>query len=210
MPLSGTPFPQIVRRRAPADTAKVAVRRADGTILTLGDLPEADIRWTSHRKRLVLDSIDLGLLAPMVAKARYSLTDEELAEWRVMASEGHAPEIWRDRPLAVQASQIVAAAGFEVDVAAGRLTVSGQDVHLSEAEWAILGALVEAGGAIVTNAMLMGVLYGSGRIRGRKIIDVLICRIRQKLGANFQAVDAVWGRGYRFLADTTARAAANG
>ena len=64
-----------------------------------------------------------------------------------------------------------------------------------------LGALVEAGGAIVTNAMLMGVLYGTRRIRGRKIIDVLVCRIRQKLGAGAQVVDAVWGRGYRFLAE---------
>lgn len=199
--LPGTSFPQIVRRRAPVDATKVAVRRADGTILTLGDLPAPDIRWTNHRKRLVLDSIDLGLLAPATARTRYGLTEEELGEWRAMAGSGQTPEIWRERPIVAQGCGPVVAAGLEVDVAAGRLTVAGEEVHLSEAEWAILGALVEAGGAIVTNAMLMGVLYGTRRIRGRKIIDVLVCRIRQKLGAGAQVVDAVWGRGYRFLAE---------
>lgn len=200
MPPPGTSFPQIVRRRAPVDTTKVAVRRADGTILTLGDLPAPDIRWTNHRKRLVLDSIDLGLLPPAAARSRYGLTEEELGEWRAMAASGKAPEIWRERPLAPQGSGPVSAAGLEVDLAAGQLAVAGRDVHLSAAEWAILGALVEADGAIVTNAMLMGVLYGTRRIRGRKIIDVLVCRIRQKLGADARVVEAVWGRGYRFLA----------
>lgn len=126
-----------------------------------------------------------------------------------MAACGQAPDIWQERPLAAQGCGPVMAAGLEVDVAAGHLTVAGQAVHLSEAEWAILGALVEAGGAIVTNAMLMGVLYGTRRIRGRKIIDVLVCRIRQKLGADAQVVDAVWGRGYRFLAEAPVQAVVN-
>ena len=142
--LPGTSFPQIVRRRAPVDATKVAVRRADGTILTLGDLPAPDIRWTNHRKRLVLDSIDLGLLAPAIARTRYGLTEEELGEWRAMAGSGQTPEIWRERPIGAQGCGPVVAAGLEVDVAAGRLTVAGEEVHLSEAEWAILGALVEA------------------------------------------------------------------
>ena len=164
--LPGTSFPQIVRRRAPVDATKVAVRRADGTILTLGDLPAPDIRWTNHRKRLVLDSIDLGLLAPAIARTRYGLTEEELGEWRAMAGSGQTPEIWCERPIVAQGCGPVVAARPEVGVAAGRLTVAGEVAHLSEAALATLGAIFAARAVTLAHVELEGVPLGTGPISG--------------------------------------------
>lgn len=194
-------LPHLVRRRAVADAPRVAVRRADGTILTLGDLPAADVRWTYQRKRLVVDCIELELLSPAAAERRYALGAAELDEWReLVVRGGRGPEVWPTRPCPISGG-MVRAGDIAVDLDARMLMVSGSAVHLSDAEWMILACLAEAGGGIVSNAMLMGALYSGGRVRGRKIVDVLVCRLRQKLGLAASGVEVIWGRGYRLAVE---------
>lgn len=198
----GLGLPHVVRRRAVADAPRVAARRADGTILTLGDLPAADVRWTYQRKRLVVDCIELELLSPAVAERRYALGAAELGEWRELVLRGgRGPEVWPTRPCRISGGT-VQAGDMAVDLDARTLTVAGSAVHLSDAEWMILACLAEAGGGIVSNAMLMGALYSGGRVRGRKIVDVLVCRLRQKLGLAASSVEVIWGRGYRLSVET--------
>lgn len=179
----------------------VAARRADGTLITLSDLPDPHSRWTRLRKQAVIDCIDHGLLTLEAARRRYRLNEAELAEWRAAAEgRGRAPVTWPQRPRG-PAVRVVRREGLEIDFEARELRVEDEVVTLSNSEWLVLATIVEAAGEIVTSAMIMGVLYGDEtEAAGIKIVDVLVCRLRRKLGVAAGVLEVVWGRGY-YLAD---------
>ncbi len=189
-------LPFMVRSYA-GTTARVGARRSDGSLVTLGDLPDAAMRWTMPRKRVVVECVDLGLLGFDAAASRYRLTREELGEWRsAVLSRGRAPLLWAERPVRIPGGRLTAG-DAEIDLDARLLQVGGEAVALSESEWTVLATVAEAGGAIVTNAMIMSQLYGGrDRAAGSKIVDVLVCRLRRKLGAQADRFQSVWGRGH--------------
>lgn len=62
----------------------VAVPGPDGRTLTLNDLPSADTRyWSMRRKAQVAAAVDGGLLSVTEACERYCMTFEELQVWRI-------------------------------------------------------------------------------------------------------------------------------
>jgi DNA-binding response OmpR family regulator len=72
-----------------------------------------------------------------------------------------------------------------------------EPLALSASEWTVLATIAEGDGEIVTSAMIMGALYDdAARAAGVKIVDVLVCRLRRKLGAAASVLGVVWGRGY--------------
>lgn len=192
--LAGVPFR--VRSYA-GSTARVGARRPDGSLVTLGDLPDPAARWTLPRKRVVVECIDLGLLAFGTAASRYRLTEEELGEWRrIVTSRGRAPLLWPERPVRIAGGRL-SAGRAEIDLDARQLRVDDKQVTLSDSEWTVLATVAEAGGGIVTNAMIMAQLYsGRSAAAGSKIIDVLVCRLRRKLGVEADRFRSVWGRGH--------------
>ena len=62
------------------------VTLADGTILTLADLPTGNERWVARRKAVVVQAIAHGLVSREDALARYGLSDEELDSWAIGVS----------------------------------------------------------------------------------------------------------------------------
>ena len=61
---------------------KVYVRIADGSILTLSDLPSQEVtRWIASRKMTVVRAVAYGLLGRQEALARYKISEEEFQEW---------------------------------------------------------------------------------------------------------------------------------
>ncbi len=148
-----------------------------------------------------MECIDHGLLSPEVAQRRYRLTEFELAEWRATeAAGGRTPLAWAERPRLVK-SGVVNRGSIAIDLDAKKVEVEGDLVALSNSEWTVLSAIAEANGEIVTAPMIMGALYGgSAKAASIKIVDVLVCRLRRKLGVAADLLDVVWGRGY-FLAD---------
>lgn len=54
---------------------------ADGTVLTLADLPPRDTRWVASRKAVVVAAVEHGLLPRTEAIQRYDLTEEEFDGW---------------------------------------------------------------------------------------------------------------------------------
>lgn len=175
---------------------RVSARRPDGSLLTLGDLPDAGLRWTRLRKKAVIDCIDAHLIGTAAICRRYGLTEVELDEWRAAVKGVRSPVMWRDRPRR-RTTGTVTAGPLAVDLETSTARLDGVPLDLSPSETRILVALAEADGAVVSTAMIMGVLYS--RIEdaaGAKIADVLICRLRKKLGADVDRVGAIWGRGY--------------
>jgi len=76
--------------------------------------------------------------------------------------------------------------------------VSGQPVHLTGKEYAILELLVLRKGMVLTKEVFLNHLYGGMDEPEMKIIDVFICKLRKKLaeaGAP-NVIGTVWGRGY--------------
>jgi len=173
-------------------------RRADGSVICLSDLPAPGVRWTRRRKRAVVECVEHGLIPADAACRRYDLTVQELAEWRATAARGdRAPAAWIDRPRPIRRGTVTAGA-LRIDL--DRLTVRLGDrtVAMSPSEWRILAAIAEADGAVVSTAMLMGALYDHPEpTTGPKIADVLLCRLRKRLGPEAGRIIAIWGRGYR-------------
>ncbi|WP_184565680.1 DUF1153 domain-containing protein [Sulfitobacter undariae] len=67
-----------------------SVNTADGTIMTLADLPAATTRrWVASRKAAVVRGVLYGLLSKDEALARYGLSEDEFIEWvRAVSSHG--------------------------------------------------------------------------------------------------------------------------
>ena len=198
-PLSGLRIvraPRLLRHHGTIPD-KVSARRPDGSLLTLGDLPDDGQRWTRRRKQAVIDCIECGLIGASVICSRYDLSPAELDEWRAGVTSGNRyPTIWPERPRH-RISGIVTSGSLVIDLDEGRATLHGDRIDLSPSEWRILAALAEAAGAVVSTAMIMGALYPDPKdAAGAKIADVLVCRLRRKLVLESDRVAAVWGRGY--------------
>jgi two-component system cell cycle response regulator CtrA len=76
--------------------------------------------------------------------------------------------------------------------------VSGQAVHLTGKEYAILELLVLRKGMVLTKEAFLNHLYGGTDEPEMKIIDVFICKLRRKLAdaGSGNLIGTVWGRGY--------------
>jgi DNA-binding response OmpR family regulator len=86
------------------------------------------------------------------------------------------------------------------DVDGRRLERAGRPIDLSPVEFEILGALLEAGGRVVTRDQLIERLHPHGEDIGYRTIDVYVRRLRMKLGDNSaqpRFVCTVRGAGYR-------------
>jgi two-component system, cell cycle response regulator CtrA len=83
--------------------------------------------------------------------------------------------------------------------------VSGQSLHLTPKEYALLELLMLKRGVSLSKGACLNHLYGTDEEPELKTVDVIVCRLRKKLAAvGLPAlVQNVWGCGYR-LADAAA------
>ncbi|MFK7762840.1 MAG: DUF1153 domain-containing protein [Roseobacter sp.] len=65
-----------------------SVTLADGTVMTLADLPPANTRrWVASRKAAVVRAVAYGLMTQADALARYQISEDEFQEWVRAVSE---------------------------------------------------------------------------------------------------------------------------
>ena len=88
---------------------------------------------------------------------------------------------------------------FNVNLDAKTVDVDGKTVHLTGKEYQMLELLSLRKGTTLTKEMFLNHLYGGMDEPELKIIDVFICKLRNKLaeatgGATY--IETVWGRGY--------------
>jgi two-component system cell cycle response regulator CtrA len=85
-----------------------------------------------------------------------------------------------------------------LNLASREVTISGQPLHLTGKEYAVLELLTLRKGVVLTKEAFLNHLYGGIDEPEVKIIDVFICKLRKKLalaGAE-ELIGTVWGRGY--------------
>ncbi|MBE0534114.1 MAG: response regulator transcription factor [Phycisphaerae bacterium] len=93
-------------------------------------------------------------------------------------------------------SGVLAAGPVRIVPESCEVLVEGQAVELTEGEYNILVALVEAGGKVLARAELKE-LSGAGKGEKERVVDVHIASLRKKLGAGKDIIKTVHGRGYR-------------
>ena len=82
------------------------------------------------------------------------------------------------------------------------IALQGKELHLTAAEYGILGYLMKKEGGVVSREELIYNIEAISEETTNKSIDVIIGRIRQKLGENPKEpkyIHAVRGVGYKFL-----------
>jgi two-component system OmpR family response regulator/two-component system response regulator QseB len=82
-----------------------------------------------------------------------------------------------------------------VNFASHEVTLGGEPLHLSAREFALLRALLDSPGSVVSKAQLEEKIYGWGEEIESNAIDVYIHHLRKKLGASF--IKNVRGVGYK-------------
>jgi two-component system response regulator QseB len=97
-----------------------------------------------------------------------------------------------------RAENIVEHLGVTLDAASHAVTRDGEAVNLSHREFALLEALLERPGQVLSRAQLEERLYGWGEEVESNAVEVHIHNLRKKLGADY--IQNVRGVGYRVRA----------
>ena len=88
---------------------------------------------------------------------------------------------------------------LDVDLAARRATIAGEEIELSRKEFDLLAELVRHAGEVVTREQLMSRVWDENWFGSTKTLDVHIGWLRRKLG-DPTYIDTVRGVGFRFAA----------
>jgi two-component system OmpR family response regulator len=88
----------------------------------------------------------------------------------------------------------LAAGNAQLDLAARRATVKGREVPVTAREWSILDLLVRRDGRLATREEILDIVWGEVSASSSASLDVMIGRIRKKLGE--AAVRTIRGEGY--------------
>jgi DNA-binding response OmpR family regulator len=110
----------------------------------------------------------------------------------------------RARGRAGPSLEVVRVGALTVDPAARRATYAGRELPLTGYEFALLKALAERAGRVLSREQLMEMAKGSAEESFDRSIDVHVSRLRQKLGDDPKRprlIKTVRGAGYLLAAD---------
>src|SRR5947209_151356 len=84
-----------------------------------------------------------------------------------------------------------------LDPQAHRVTLDGTLLDLSPTEFALLHLLLRSPGRAFSRAYLLDTVWGQSYVGGDRSVDNTVLRLRKKLGSLGEAIETVWGVGYR-------------
>ncbi|CAN5780765.1 hypothetical protein BH23CHL7_BH23CHL7_06790 [soil metagenome] len=84
-----------------------------------------------------------------------------------------------------------------VDADARELKLNGRRIQLTPLEFAVLACLQQREGRTVTRATLLDEVWGYREEVGSNVVDVVVRRLRHKLGDGSTALETIRGSGYR-------------
>ncbi len=93
---------------------------------------------------------------------------------------------------------------LNIDLSARNVFLANQKVAISSNEFDVLRALISQAGKVVSRQALVTELRGIEYDGFDRSIDILVSRIRKKLGDDAQnpfRIKTVWGKGYLFVKD---------
>ncbi len=91
--------------------------------------------------------------------------------------------------------------GLLLDPGARLVTLDGAPVDISATEFSLLHLLMRSPGRAFSRAYLLETVWSEDYIGGDRSVDNAILRLRKKMGPLGEAVETVWGVGYRLRAE---------
>jgi DNA-binding response OmpR family regulator len=88
---------------------------------------------------------------------------------------------------------------LEIDAARHLVRWAGEEVHLTAKEFALLAALVEARGRVLSRQWLLEQIWGYSYAEGTRTVDVHVRRLREKLPGLGERLITVKSLGYRMV-----------
>nr|BBH92486.1 DNA-binding response regulator [Thermogemmatispora argillosa] len=92
-----------------------------------------------------------------------------------------------------------------LDAQAHLVTLDGQPLDLSPTEFELLHLFLRSPGRAFSRTYLLDTVWGESYVGGDRSVDNTVLRLRKKLGALGEAIETVWGVGYRWRARGSAR-----
>lgn len=90
-------------------------------------------------------------------------------------------------------------AGLVLEPEAYRATLDGDALELTRTEFELLHFLLRNPGRAFSRAYLLDAVWGENYVIGDRSVDNAVLRLRRKLGDLGEAIETVWGVGYRLL-----------
>lgn len=109
--------------------------------------------------------------------------------------------LFRRAQMAPAAGDTVTHGSLQLNQGSRRVTVGGAEVHLTPIEFNLLRHFLAQPGTVFTRQDLLDKVWGADFFGDERTVDVHIRNLRSKLrkaDARFDAIQAVWGVGYRF------------
>lgn len=177
----------------------------DAIVLDLG-LPQMDGVSILRRWR------EAGLATPVLILTARGRWSEKMAGFNAGADDYMTKPFEMDevvyrlraliRRAAGHAQPEIACGPLRLDTNTGRVTVDGAPVQLTGQEFRILSYLIHHAEHIVSRTQLMEHVYDRNFDSDSNVLEVLLGRIRRKIGAEF--IQTVRGQGYKLTAQREA------
>jgi DNA-binding response OmpR family regulator len=113
---------------------------------------------------------------------------------RRMAQIEHVIQTDRQR-----GSAAVTYLGLRLEPDAYRAQLNGVDLALTRTEFDLLLLLLRHSGRAFSRTYLLDAVWGENYVAGDRSVDNAVLRLRRKLGDAGDAIETVWGVGYRML-----------
>jgi len=91
---------------------------------------------------------------------------------------------------------------LRLDPSAYLAILAGDPLDLTRTEFDLLHLLLRNPGRAFSRSYLLDTVWGENYVTGDRSVDNAILRLRKKLGALGEAIETVWGVGYRLVPDT--------
>ena len=178
--------------------AHMASRQFDACVLDLG-LPDGDGISLLRQWR------GKGLALPVLILTARSTIEDKVAGFQT-GTDDYLTKPFDLQELVLRLRALLRRAGgrtsdlltlgdCQVNMATGEVTRNGVAIDISRREWALLQALLQAHGRVLSAAQLHDSLYGLDQDVGSNTVNVHVHHLRKKLGAD--VIDTVRGLGFR-------------
>lgn len=98
----------------------------------------------------------------------------------------------------IKQDQVVKVNGFEINPEQYEVKIKGESVGFTPLEFKLLYFLAKNQGKVFKRDQVFDYIYENDYDRSDRSIDILINRIRKKLGGHGEGIETVYGVGYRF------------
>jgi DNA-binding response OmpR family regulator len=120
----------------------------------------------------------------LIARIRALLRRDELIRQTLQADQGGE-------------QSLVSYAGLTLNPQRHAATLRGQPLDLTPNEFALLHLLMRNPGRAFSRSYLLDTVWGEYYVGGDRSVDNAVLRLRKKLGTLGEAIETVWGVGYR-------------